>query len=99
MMESTRLVLEFHEYILNLSGNSRLVATISGIVAFPVLYRAQRSYSQSRLHEGHAEHRLLVEALREHDGELAEAIMRQHIMAARAEERRLFRLMAEERPG
>ncbi|GAA1995694.1 GntR family transcriptional regulator [Microbacterium ulmi] len=98
-MESARLTLVFHKLVLALSGSTRLVSTVASIVAFPVLYRAQASYSSSRLLQGHAEHGMIVQALLDRDPALAEATMRHHILAARAEDRRLFKLHADPAHG
>jgi DNA-binding GntR family transcriptional regulator len=91
VLESAELAFEFHSYLLSLAGNGRLTKVLSAIVEFPVLHRAQERYSHARLLQSLAEHRTLVHALRERDADWAEAVMKQHIMAALAEERRLAR--------
>lgn len=90
-MEYAQRTLEFHRAVISASGDRHLQNVYSSIVNLPILYRSRHRYSHDRLGQGLDEHRLLVRALRERDPEWAEAIMKQHILAARAEERRLAR--------
>jgi DNA-binding GntR family transcriptional regulator len=89
-MEYAQRTLEFHRAIIAASGDRHLQTVYSSVVNLPILYRSRHRYSHDRLGQGLDEHRLLVRALRERDPEWAEAIMKQHILAARAEERRLM---------
>lgn len=92
--KSAELASEFHQQLLNMSGDDHVVSMINGLVEKPVLHRAQLRYSRDRLNQSAIEHRLLVKALAEHDEDWAEAIMCQHVLAARAEERRIFRALS-----
>lgn len=93
-IKSAELAFQFHRQLLDMSGDLHLASIISGLVEMPVLHRAQLRYSKGRLDESAIEHTLIVQALAEHDAEWAEAIMRQHVLGARAEERRIFRTLA-----
>ena len=92
----TRLNFEFHRTVLAASGSSRLEALFCSVTEFPVVYRAYQRYSPGRVEESLAEHRTLLRALVDQDGEWAEAVMRAHVLAARAEQRRLYRDMPPE---
>lgn len=79
---------EFHRQLLKVANDRHLTPIIVGLVETPALQQAQLRYSRERLGLSADEHAMLVRAISERDDEWAEAIMRQHILAARAEERR-----------
>jgi DNA-binding GntR family transcriptional regulator len=84
-----QLTLDFHQTVLAASADRHLLMLYGQLVNMPVLYRARHRYSRDRLEQSLREHRALVGALAAHDQDWAEALMRQHILAARAEEHRL----------
>lgn len=90
-VRAAELTFEFHRQILDISGNLHLASVVGALVERPVLHRAQLRYSPARLDRSRHEHELLVSAIAAGDEEWAEAIMRQHVLGARAEERRIFR--------
>lgn len=81
--ELTALNGEFHWSIVRASRNSQLDALVRGIMDVPLVYHTFQRYSAQRLKASNSHHRELVEALRAHDGQWAEAVMRAHILAAR----------------
>lgn len=76
--------LDFHYRIITASRNPKLVQMLEGDLYHLVrMYRYQSSQQLSRPESALFEHRRIVDALAERDGELAELLMRRHIMRAR----------------
>jgi DNA-binding GntR family transcriptional regulator len=75
---------ELHAAIFQATGNRRLIASLASIVEVPLVHRAMEQYAHTHLRRSLDDHREIVAALRHGDGELAEALMRTHILAARA---------------
>ncbi|WP_207063163.1 GntR family transcriptional regulator [Motiliproteus sp. SC1-56] len=76
--------LDFHYRIVQGSKNRKLKELLGGELYHLVrMYRYQFSLSSSRPVRALAEHRHIVEAIANRDGELAEMLMRRHISAAR----------------
>lgn len=77
---------DFHMIIARASGNPMLVRLLTGdfyqLVRF---YRSQLVHVRGRGARTVAEHRRILEAIEDRDGELAELHMRRHIAAARAQ--------------
>jgi len=77
---------DFHVIIARASGNPMLLRLISEdfyqLVRF---YRSQLVHVRGRGARTVAEHRRILEAIEDHDAELAELHMRRHIAAARAD--------------
>jgi len=77
---------DFHMLIARASGNPMLVRLLTGdfyqLVRF---YRSQLVHVRGRGARTVAEHRRILEAIEDRDGELAELHMRRHIAAARAQ--------------
>ena len=77
---------DFHVLIARASGNPMLLRLISEdfyqLVRF---YRSQLAQVRGRGARTVAEHRRILEAIEDHDAELAELHMRRHIAAARAD--------------
>lgn len=85
----TDLNLSFHRLVLEAAQNNRLLQLFTSVTAFPVLYRAYREFSLERFKASNAEHRILIRALSVGDEDFAGVTMQGHILAARAEQRRL----------
>ena len=76
---------DFHQIILNASGNQRLIGLLGGeLYALLRLYRHHMSMRPGRPAAALAEHRIIVDAIRARDGDRAEAAMRDHIRQSRA---------------
>jgi DNA-binding GntR family transcriptional regulator len=77
--------LDFHYRIVKGSRNPKLIALLCGDLYHLVrMYRYQASKNVSRPQKALAEHRRVVEAIAERDGELAELLIRRHLSASRA---------------
>ena len=75
---------DFHDRITQASGNPQLVQILQGALYHRVrMYRFQSSQQFSRPERALAEHRRIVDAIAERDGELAELLMRRHIQQSR----------------
>jgi DNA-binding GntR family transcriptional regulator len=74
---------EFHAAIFEAAGNTRLIASLAGIVEVPFVHRAMARYAETHLQRSFSDHRELLVALRAGDPDLAEALMRGHILSAR----------------
>jgi DNA-binding GntR family transcriptional regulator len=74
--------LAFHTIISEATG-SRLLQTIMGqVLAFTVSYRSNYAYPSERAGTAIAEHRAILDALREQDADLAELLMREHVASS-----------------
>ncbi|MEH6575811.1 MAG: GntR family transcriptional regulator [Amphritea sp.] len=91
--------LDFHYRIVQGSKNEKLLELLGGELYHLVrMYRYQFSVSKSRPQRALKEHHRILDAIEEHDGELAELLMRRHISAARRNiEERLNPTNTEER--
>ena len=75
---------DFHHRIATGSRNTKLAQMLLGDLYYMVrMYRYRLSTSAGRPQMALAEHRNIVEAIAERDGELAEFLMKRHISAAR----------------
>ena len=74
----------FHQLLLEASGQRHLRAVTAGLIELNLVMRSYREFRIADLHRSFAEHRQLAEAVEHRQSELAEAIMRAHIYAARA---------------
>lgn len=75
---------DFHHRIATGSRNSKLAQMLLGDLYYMVrMYRYRLSTSSGRPHKALGEHRRIVEAIAQRDGELAEFLMKRHINAAR----------------
>ncbi len=82
---------DFHYRILQGSRNGKVLSILEGgLYQLMRMYRYQFSTASPRPYQALREHRRIVEAIEERDGELADLLMRRHIRAARTsiEERR-----------
>lgn len=75
---------DFHHRIATGSRNTKLAQMLLGDLYYMVrMYRYRLSTSSGRPHRALGEHRRIVEAVAQRDGELAEFLMKRHINAAR----------------
>ncbi len=75
---------DFHHRIATGSRNAKLAQMLLGDLYYMVrMYRYRLSTSSGRPHRALGEHRRIVEAIAQRDGELAEFLMKRHINAAR----------------
>lgn len=71
--------LAFHQIISDAAG-SRLLRTIMGqVLAFTVSFRSHYVYSPERSQSAIAQHREILEALRDEDQQRSERLMREHV--------------------
>ena len=76
--------LDFHYRIVQASGNHRLIDNLCGELYHKVrMYRNQGSTGGNRPETALREHRNILDALADRDGEMAELLMRRHIRTAR----------------
>ncbi|EXJ13819.1 GntR family transcriptional regulator [Imhoffiella purpurea] len=83
--------LDFHFRIVQGSGNRRLANILcNDLYHLARMYRCQFGMRSDRARDALKEHELIVDAISDRDGELAEWLMRRHIrISRRATERRL----------
>lgn len=83
--------MDFHYRIVQGSGNQRLIGILcDDLYHLARMYRCQFGMGSDRARDALKEHALIVDAIAERDGELAELLMRRHIRASRrGVERRL----------
>lgn len=75
---------DFHHRIATGSRNTKLAQMLLGDLYYMVrMYRYRLSTASGRPHMALGEHRRIVEAIAQRDGELAEFLMKRHINAAR----------------
>jgi DNA-binding GntR family transcriptional regulator len=76
--------MDFHFRIVQGSANRRLIAILcDDLYHLARMYRCQFGMGSDRAREALREHELVVDAIAERDGELAELLMRRHIRASR----------------
>lgn len=76
--------IDFHYQVIQSSGNKMLIHTLCEELYYLVrMYRYQAALQPSRSLKAYKEHQHLVLALEQRDEELAELIMRKHIVRAR----------------
>jgi DNA-binding GntR family transcriptional regulator len=75
---------EFHSLIVELSGNGKLIEMYRQLKAHIAIARIhyQRGVGQRRMQKVHSEHRRILAALKNRDGERAKELLRSHILAA-----------------
>lgn len=74
---------QFHLRIIESSGSHSLLNVTAGVVNFGLVNHTFRVYSPADLDRSMHHHREIIDAIRYHDGEWAEAVMRAHLLAAR----------------
>jgi DNA-binding GntR family transcriptional regulator len=76
--------LDFHYRVVQASENDKLISLLCGELYHLVrMYRYRSSQTTSRPLRALAEHRRILDALADRDGELAEFLMRRHLGSAR----------------
>ena len=73
---------KFHLVMMEAAGSPRLSAAVANLIAPAVIARTAGSYSKEDMRRSNGHHRELVEAIRDGDGALAEAVMQSHIRIA-----------------
>jgi DNA-binding GntR family transcriptional regulator len=74
--------LAFHTVISEATG-SQLLHTIMGqVLAYTVSYRSNYAYPPERATTVNQQHRAILDALRDHDADLAETLMREHVASS-----------------
>nr|WP_290827032.1 GntR family transcriptional regulator [Halomonas sp.] len=79
---------QFHAELVTAADSPRLQRLLETIVQVPVSRRSFHHYTRDELLRSMQHHREIVRALQSQDGEWAAAIMRAHILAARAAQMR-----------
>jgi DNA-binding GntR family transcriptional regulator len=72
----------FHDLILVAADNRRIRSLIEGNRQFHFNFRIADSYTAEEVDAWHAEHARIAEAIAARDGELAEALSREHVLRA-----------------
>ena len=76
--------MDFHFRIVQGSGNQRLIDILcNDLYHLARMYRCQFGMGSDRARDALREHELVVDAIADRDGELAEFLMRRHIRASR----------------
>jgi DNA-binding GntR family transcriptional regulator len=76
--------LAFHQGVVRAAGNTRLLLIIEGLWVLPLVARKFALFDRASLEQSISHHREITRALRARDAGWASAIMRAHILAARA---------------
>lgn len=72
----------FHEVITDASQSKRLSVMIARLVEQPVVAKTALSYQMHHLKRSNAHHGEIIEAIKAHDPQWAEAVMQSHILSA-----------------
>lgn len=76
--------MDFHYHIVQGSGNRRIIGMLcDDLYHLARMYRCQLAMGGDRARDALREHALIVDAIADRDGELAELLMRRHIRASR----------------
>lgn len=73
----------FHQVLLDAAGSQWLKKVAGTLVTFPVLLATYESLNLAQIESSRRQHDEILAALRAHSSELAGAIMRNHILAAK----------------
>jgi DNA-binding GntR family transcriptional regulator len=82
--EVYRLNAEYHSMINGLAGSPVVSATVGSLIHASVLQRTLHAFDDAAMRRSVNHHLEIVAALRARDGEWAEAVMRAHLLSARA---------------
>jgi DNA-binding GntR family transcriptional regulator len=74
---------EFHGTVISIASSPMLEVLIANLSSVPVVKRAFRGYEEEDLQRIILQHKDILRAIREKDGDLAQAAMSGHILAAR----------------
>lgn len=89
--------LDFHYRVIKGSGNQRLIHSLCNELYHLIQMYRRSSGRRTRPEQALAEHQMILKALKDRDGELAEILMRRHIARARQEIRQTIVEEQEER--
>jgi DNA-binding GntR family transcriptional regulator len=73
----------FHRGILEAAGSARLTRMVGEVTAVPMIYQSYMTYSPEHRSIVEREHREILQALRDRDGDRAAELMRTHVQWAR----------------
>ncbi|WP_255780380.1 GntR family transcriptional regulator [Dactylosporangium sp. AC04546] len=82
--EVYRLNADYHATLNGLAGSPVVAATVAQLVHASVLMRTLHAFDEAALRRSANHHLEIVAALRARDGDWAEAVMRAHLLSARA---------------
>lgn len=74
---------DFHQLVIQMAGSPMLETLIGNLSSVPVVKRAFRGYDEEDLTRSLLQHKDLLHAIWQRDGDLAQALMSGHILAAR----------------
>lgn len=80
----TRLNSQFHGTLIEIADSSTLASGVAGLLHASVLARTQGSFDADAKERSNNHHLEIVAALRAHDPDWAESVMRSHLLSARA---------------
>ncbi len=79
---------QFHAGIVAAADNKRLDTIVANLTSLPLIHRTIIMQSPAELSHSWAQHRDMIEAMRQKDGDWAESLLRAHIQAGRSIMRR-----------
>jgi DNA-binding GntR family transcriptional regulator len=82
-IEQAQADLAFHVGISAATGSQFLQTITSQVLAFTVTYRSRYAYPSRQSGTANRQHRAILDALRDRDGDLAETLMREHVTWSR----------------
>ena len=86
--------LDFHLRIVACAGNKRLAAILNNELYYLLkIYRHRSKSVPGRAQHAQQEHRDIISAMKEHDPNLAEIMMRRHIRSARSNIMKAFEML------
>lgn len=74
---------EFHQQLIDASGNRRLVALLESLVRSSIIRRNFTNYEMAHLRRSMAHHDEILQAMEAGNAQWAESLMRTHLLAAR----------------
>lgn len=80
----TKLNGQFHGTLIEIADSSTLANAVAGLLHASVLARTQGSFDQAAQERSSNHHIEIVAAIRAHDPDWAESVMRSHLLSARA---------------
>lgn len=81
--ESSCIGNEIHDVILRVAGNERILQIVSNLHQQTTRLKVLATSVPGRLEKSNNEHRMILEALKNHDPELAEQRMKEHISSTK----------------
>ena len=83
LRELVKETLLFHNTILDVAGSDRLAQMVRNVIELPLVYKSYIWYSPEQKRTSSRDHVRIVDALESHDADLAESLMRDHVLEAR----------------